>query len=53
MIFSVGLIVGGNPAPRGKWPWQALIIEDGIHVCGGTLVNEKWVVTAAHCVEDV
>ena len=42
-------IVGGTEAPKGAWPWQALITSRGFGFCGGTLVNTQWVVTAAHC----
>ena len=42
-------IVGGNEAPKGAWPWQALITSRGFGFCGGTLVDAQWVVTAAHC----
>ena len=42
-------IVGGTEAPKGAWPWQALITSWGFGFCGGTLVDEQWVVTAAHC----
>ena len=44
-------IVGGTEAPRGAWPWQAMIrIPSGFPFCGGTLVDPHWVVTAAHCI---
>ncbi|XP_077534503.1 clotting factor C-like [Haemaphysalis longicornis] len=50
------LIYHGNVKEIGQWPWQvALFIrfegEQAWRVkCGGTLLSESWVVTAAHCV---
>ncbi|XP_061575948.1 coagulation factor VII isoform X2 [Cololabis saira] len=46
-------IVGGNLVKRGGSPWQVLIHRsDGFGFCGGTLVADRWVVSAAHCFED-
>uniref|UniRef100_H2YXE9 Peptidase S1 domain-containing protein n=1 Tax=Ciona savignyi TaxID=51511 RepID=H2YXE9_CIOSA len=50
-----GRIVGGTVAVDGDWPWTAYIYEisNGVlngGVCGGALINDQWVVTAAHCI---
>ena len=39
-------IVGGNTAERYSWPWIVHFDRVG---CGGTIVSQNWVVTAAHC----
>uniref|UniRef100_A0A8C1IXA9 Coagulation factor IX n=1 Tax=Cyprinus carpio TaxID=7962 RepID=A0A8C1IXA9_CYPCA len=46
-------IVGGNEATPGEIPWQVVFMEKvkKIPFCGGSLLSEEWVITAAHCVE--
>uniref|UniRef100_F7D6Z7 Coagulation factor VII n=1 Tax=Monodelphis domestica TaxID=13616 RepID=F7D6Z7_MONDO len=44
-----GRIVGGNACPKGECPWQALILLKNELLCGGTLLTDTWVVSAAHC----
>jgi len=46
-------IVGGSDSEPGAWPWQAgIVTTTGTRpFCGGVLISEQWVLTAAHCVE--
>jgi secreted trypsin-like serine protease len=57
------LVVGGGDAPDGVHPFQVALVERHAdadlndnykdHFCGGSLVAERFVVTAAHCLADV
>ncbi|XP_066266557.1 chymotrypsin B-like [Branchiostoma lanceolatum] len=48
--FSTSRIVGGETARAHSWPWQITMqSSSGSHVCGGSLINENWVLTAHHC----
>ncbi|XP_045628918.1 coagulation factor VII isoform X1 [Ursus americanus] len=46
-----GRIVGGKVCPKGECPWQAILKVNGALLCGGTLLDASWVVSAAHCFE--
>lgn len=46
-------IVNGQVAKEGDWPWMCSMLFNGRHICGGSLMNEQWIVTAAHCVSDL
>jgi hypothetical protein len=49
-------VIGGEVAADGAWPWQVALVVAGQPVstdtqfCGGSLVLDTWVLTAAHCV---
>ncbi|XP_053949116.1 serine protease SP24D-like [Anastrepha ludens] len=46
-----GRIVGGTDANIGQFPHQvSLQREDGSHTCGGSIISENFILTAAHCV---
>ena len=45
-------IVGGDDTTIAQHPWQiALTSNSGFQFCGGSIVNESWVLTAQHCVD--
>uniref|UniRef100_A0A3P9LFG8 Peptidase S1 domain-containing protein n=1 Tax=Oryzias latipes TaxID=8090 RepID=A0A3P9LFG8_ORYLA len=41
-------IVGGQAAAAGAWPWQVRLDINGA-LCGGSLINSQWILSAAHC----
>ncbi|XP_071998583.1 serine protease 56 isoform X2 [Engystomops pustulosus] len=44
-----GRIVGGSITSPGSWPWLVNIRLNGELICGGVLLGDAWVLTAAHC----
>ena len=48
-------IVGGEPAPPGRWPWMAAVLDTSeqdagwAQFCGGAVIAPRRVLTAAHC----
>ena len=46
-------IVGGKVARPHSWPWQVALRNRKSHSvrCAGSLVDARWVLTTAHCVD--
>uniref|UniRef100_A0A8C3JYG2 Transmembrane serine protease 4 n=1 Tax=Calidris pygmaea TaxID=425635 RepID=A0A8C3JYG2_9CHAR len=42
-------VLGGSPAAIESWPWQVSLQYRREHICGGSIIDPRWVLTAAHC----
>lgn len=45
-------IVGGTNADKNEFPWQVILFA-GNSLCGGSIIDDQWILTAAHCVNGI
>ncbi|MXQ93059.1 hypothetical protein E5288_WYG017627 [Bos mutus] len=48
-------IIGGYTCTQGSQPWQAALLQGPQRrfLCGGSLLSDQWVITAAHCARPI
>ena len=50
-----GRVIGGKDTEVNEYPWMALLRRKSWSsrdfFCGGTLVDSRWILTAAHCIK--
>ena len=46
---SVPLQIGGKISNSTEVPWHVGIYMNGTQICGGTIISERLVISAAHC----
>ncbi|XP_043462246.1 trypsin-7-like [Leptopilina heterotoma] len=51
--FLVKSIIGGKVADINQVPYMAAIFHDGNYRCGAVIIDKLWLITAAHCVQEL
>ncbi|CAF0902100.1 unnamed protein product [Adineta steineri] len=49
-VNAYARIVNGEDAGYNTWSW-AVSLEVGDYLCGGTIIHESYIITAAHCLD--
>uniref|UniRef100_A0A023G588 Putative trypsin n=1 Tax=Amblyomma triste TaxID=251400 RepID=A0A023G588_AMBTT len=51
LLYDTERIVGGSDAGPLEFPWQVSVQVFSSHQCGGVILDEYWILTAAHCMK--
>ncbi|KAL7646379.1 UNVERIFIED_CONTAM: hypothetical protein RMT77_003292 [Armadillidium vulgare] len=49
---SLNKIIGGRKTFKGEFPWHVALFKKNFYHCGGSIINNLFVLTAAHCFRD-
>lgn len=44
-------IFGGKIVKNNDFPFIVSLRLNGFHYCAGTIINDQWILTAAHCLQ--
>ncbi|XP_065089808.1 chymotrypsin-1-like, partial [Ochlerotatus camptorhynchus] len=45
-------IIGGDTTTIESYPYQLSLRNGGVHICGASIISDKWSLSAAHCLDD-
>ena len=48
---NLNRLLNGNETGVNQYPWMAILLYNNEFFCGGSLINDRFVLTAAHCFE--
>lgn len=46
-------IVGGEIIEKHKYPWMVQLTYNGTYICGGSIINDRYILSAAHCLNSL